>query len=99
MNTGKIKQIMGPVIDVEFDELLSLADERAQAPSFAELTARVDQALVDLDAVLEQRAGQGPAQDVQVPAGCQALTRAGKPCKNRALAGSRFCRVHQEPKN
>jgi hypothetical protein len=26
---------------------------------------------------------------------CQALTKAGQPCKNRALPGSTTCRVHQ----
>jgi hypothetical protein len=25
---------------------------------------------------------------------CQGLTRAGKPCKNRALPGSYYCRLH-----
>lgn len=28
-------------------------------------------------------------------ANCQALTRAGEPCRNRPVAGSPFCRVHQ----
>jgi WS/DGAT/MGAT family acyltransferase len=27
---------------------------------------------------------------------CQALTRAGKPCKNRAIPGSFYCRVHRQ---
>ena len=26
---------------------------------------------------------------------CQAMTKAGNPCKNYALADSEFCRVHQ----
>lgn len=26
---------------------------------------------------------------------CQALTKSGQPCKNEALPGSSFCRVHQ----
>ena len=26
---------------------------------------------------------------------CQALTKSGQPCKNRALPGSTTCRVHQ----
>jgi hypothetical protein len=37
----------------------------------------------------EQDASQGPR------APCQALTRNGNPCKNRALSGSEHCRVHQ----
>ena len=28
---------------------------------------------------------------------CQATTKAGAPCKNKAMLGSRFCRVHQMP--
>lgn len=28
------------------------------------------------------------------PGQCRAMTQAGKPCKNRALAGSAYCRVH-----
>ncbi|GIV68516.1 WS/DGAT/MGAT family O-acyltransferase [Caldilinea sp.] len=34
------------------------------------------------------------------PAACAALTAAGKPCKNRPMAGSPYCRVHQpKPKS
>ena len=31
----------------------------------------------------------------KAPVLCQATTREGKPCKNLALAGQRFCRTHQ----
>ncbi|MCI0519506.1 MAG: acyltransferase family protein [Chloroflexi bacterium] len=31
--------------------------------------------------------------------GCKGLTQSGKPCKNRALAGSRYCRVHRAREN
>lgn len=30
----------------------------------------------------------------RLPGQCQAITRAGRPCKNRARPASRFCRVH-----
>jgi WS/DGAT/MGAT family acyltransferase len=84
---------------VEFDELLQMAEEEAEVPSLAELSARVDEALAALDAILEKRGEREAAPDAAIHDGCQAQTRAGKPCKNRALAGSRFCRVHQEPKD
>jgi len=29
------------------------------------------------------------------PTKCQAITKAGNPCRNKPLAGSQFCRVHQ----
>jgi 1-acyl-sn-glycerol-3-phosphate acyltransferase len=33
--------------------------------------------------------------EVHIPTRCQALTKAGEPCKNSALAGSEYCRTHQ----
>jgi hypothetical protein len=58
-------------------------------------------------AELEQRAAQRQAEalaaavaEAATPAApgengrCQAATRSGAPCKNRALAGSSLCRVH-----
>ena len=33
---------------------------------------------------------------VSTPSACQALTKSGRPCKNVALAGSPYCRIHQE---
>jgi len=40
-----------------------------------------------------------PEQDAtdETPAVCQALTRDGNPCKNKALSGSDHCSVHQHP--
>jgi diacylglycerol O-acyltransferase len=40
-----------------------------------------------------------PAQDAtdDPPSVCQALTRDGNPCKNKALSGSDHCSVHQHP--
>jgi diacylglycerol O-acyltransferase len=43
---------------------------------------------------VEQAAPEPVAEEA--PAGmCQALTKAGQPCKNRALPGASTCRVHQ----
>ena len=33
---------------------------------------------------------------VSTPAACQAMTKSGRPCKNMALPGSSYCRIHQE---
>ena len=33
---------------------------------------------------------------VSSPAACQAMTKSGRPCKNMALPGTSYCRVHQE---
>ncbi len=90
----------------EFDALLVRARKAKETPSFREIGARLDDLIATLDAILEERS-IARAPDSSKTAGtdaepadalehCQALTKAGKPCKNYALAGSRFCRVHQE---
>jgi hypothetical protein len=39
------------------------------------------------------------AQPQADPDRCQAITKAGRRCKNRSLDGSDFCRVHQKNKD
>ena len=70
----------------EFDELAALARQAQEAPGLQEAAARLDRAMETLDTLQ-----QGERASEQ----CQALTQAGKPCKNRALPGSSFCHVHQ----
>lgn len=50
----------------------------------------------DLIAQVEANAYQGavPIAAAGEPGLCKATTQAGKPCKNRAMAGSAYCRVH-----
>jgi len=92
----------------EFDDLLALARKAQETPSLREIAARLDEVTATLDAVLEKRGAQqapGPVlapdadkAEVEPPEAadrCEARTKTGKPCKNRPLAGSRFCRVHQ----
>ena len=55
---------------------------------FARLLAEVQAAAAD---TLAAQAGAAQAE----PTHCAATTAAGTPCKNRALAGSAYCRVHQ----
>ena len=95
----------------EFDELLAMAQKPEEAARFEAMAATLDETLARLDAVLEEEAeaaapaqGEAPTDEQEVAvaaapeetaAQCQALTKAGKPCKNRALPGSDFCGVHQ----
>jgi WS/DGAT/MGAT family acyltransferase len=83
---------------VEFNELLTKAHGRNGMTTIKEMSAMLDDVLVTLDAILEeqQEAGPTPGEETQpTPSRCQALTVAGQPCKNKALPGSEFCRVHR----
>jgi diacylglycerol O-acyltransferase len=88
----------------EFDELLAMAQaaemapQAAESPGFKALTAKLDGTLTAMDALLEAKEGIGEPGPVlaNVPERCQALTRAGKPCKNQALSGSSYCQAHQQ---
>jgi WS/DGAT/MGAT family acyltransferase len=91
---------------VEFDELLVRARGREGMATIKEMSAMLDSALATLDEMIEEQAGPGATPAVEAEAGlepaseegpaqCQAVTKAGKPCKNKALPGSSFCRVHQ----
>jgi WS/DGAT/MGAT family acyltransferase len=95
----------------EFDELLALAQEPVVAPTVADMSARLDDTLAKLDAMLAERSSEeeiqeeGPLEEAAghvapapegAPVYCQALTKAGKPCRNRPLPGSNYCRVHQK---
>jgi WS/DGAT/MGAT family acyltransferase len=44
----------------------------------------------------EEEAVSAEPASAKRPDGCQALTKAGQQCKNRALADSDFCHVHQD---
>jgi hypothetical protein len=66
------------------------------ADSIAAMTASLDEALQKVTALLEEREG-GPDETTQEQVEhCQALTKAGQPCKNRPLPGSDYCRVHHQ---
>jgi hypothetical protein len=89
---------------VEFEQLRQLSRElattgahaKAPAPadSIAALTAQVDELLQKVTTLLEEREPT-PEERSQKEAGhCQALTKAGRPCKNPPLPGSDYCRVH-----
>jgi diacylglycerol O-acyltransferase len=88
--------------EAEFRELLEMADEarrtqRAEGtPGLEDVIGQLGETLAALDAVLEDQDREREASPSVAPERCQALTKAGQPCKNRPLSGSRYCRVHQE---
>lgn len=67
----------------EFDALMNLVQE-AEAVAAAETVAVKTEEMV----VAETAVAVEPTQ-------CQAMTKNGRQCRNRALAGSEFCRMHQ----
>jgi diacylglycerol O-acyltransferase len=53
-------------------------------------------AVPEVDDQVSVEADSPAAQEAPEPGLCQAQTRAGKPCKNRALPGMTACRVHSK---
>jgi WS/DGAT/MGAT family acyltransferase len=79
----------------EFDELLAMArrEKGEEMTTIQEMLVMLDGALETVDTMLEeQEAGDG---SVAEQSQCAAVTKAGNPCKNKALPDSEFCRVHQ----
>jgi WS/DGAT/MGAT family acyltransferase len=68
----------------ELADLMEVAHRARDAQELSQVATELDETpkAVDLPAKAPER--------------CQALTQAGKRCKNRPLPGSRFCRVHQD---
>jgi WS/DGAT/MGAT family acyltransferase len=77
----------------EFDGLLALARSIEAMSRSSEPLAQLDQALDSLDALLED---EGELTVVKGDGRCQALTQAGRRCKNSSLPGSAFCHIHQQ---
>jgi hypothetical protein len=81
----------------EFDELRDAAGRTAMTPDLKEAISGLDQALEKLDGVLDERGRKPKSALLEEPGRCRALTKAGNRCKNRMLAGSDCCHVHQSP--
>jgi WS/DGAT/MGAT family acyltransferase len=80
----------------EFDALLGAVGGTRRSADVRRMSVLLDGALAKLDALLEE-ARPTPAVTVETAsASCQALTKAGKACRNRALPGSLFCQVHRD---
>jgi len=80
----------------EFDELLALARWTEESASPEEPATGPDQEPAVRDTPPEAEAEGGPQGTSGDTGHCQALTKAGAPCKNRPLPGSRFCHAHQD---
>jgi hypothetical protein len=81
--------------EAEFGALLSQAEEAGEPVSLSASLSVLDDALVTLQELLDgRREGSDPRAE-EIADHCQALTRAGVPCRNRPLPGARTCHVHQ----
>ncbi len=87
----------------EFDELMATARGGKRMTTIKEMMAMLDGALATVDTMLEEQASEvaatpEPAAEEKEAAAkrCGALTKAGNQCKNYALPGSEYCRMHQE---
>jgi diacylglycerol O-acyltransferase len=79
----------------EFDDLVAMARRAAACPTVKTVAAQLDEALASLDALLATNSDEA-AEGLASEARCQALTKAGEPCKNRALPGSPYCWRHKQ---
>ena len=80
----------------EFDELFELAHKEEESAGPEEPASWPEEEPEIPAPSLDAGGEDSPAEAAGDPERCQALTKAGTPCKNRPLAGSRFCYVHQE---
>jgi hypothetical protein len=90
----------------EYQQLRELTEEleSAGAPaeaatptdSIAGITARLDEAIQKVTALLEEREAAPDETTQEQVERCHALTKAGQPCKNRPLPGSDYCHVHHQ---
>jgi WS/DGAT/MGAT family acyltransferase len=77
----------------EFDTLLALA---LQVPASArELPDMLDDTMATLDELLAAKPVASERVMEETRARCRAMTKAGRRCKNPALAGSDYCHTHQ----
>jgi len=76
--------------------MVGFATDASLAPNPKEIVAGFEAEVAEMQSWLH--AAPEPeevAQSIE-PARCQALTKEGKPCKNRALPGKTKCRVHSQ---
>jgi WS/DGAT/MGAT family acyltransferase len=78
-------------LEAEYHELLKVARAEEPAPGPGAAATELSETLEALDEALEAEAAPSGLRDR-----CQALTKAGHRCKNRALPGSAYCGVHKK---
>ena len=82
--------------EAEFTALQQAAQESRDVSGLEEATRQLDETLKALETMPPEGAEESEEAATRAVERCQALTRAGEPCKNPPLAGSDFCYVHQE---
>jgi WS/DGAT/MGAT family acyltransferase len=80
--------------EAEFEALLELAREMEEMTSPSDIMVELDDALETLDSLLKATVSESKSLSAETRLQCQASTKAGRQCKNRALPGSGFCHVH-----
>jgi diacylglycerol O-acyltransferase len=81
---------------VEFDALLEIARATPQPPPPSDLVAALEATLAALESILDGEDWQAASAEEDTPDRCQAQTKSGRRCRNRASSGSRFCHLHQQ---
>ena len=83
--------------------LVGFATDASLAPNPEEIVAGFEAEVAEMRCWLhaapapeEVAQSVEPAAQSTEPARCQAMTKEGKPCRNRALAGKTTCRVHSQ---
>jgi diacylglycerol O-acyltransferase len=79
----------------EFNLMLDIARKRLTTPKGERMASMLDGALETLDTLLAEAATPPTHGNGDQPILCQSITRDGRPCRNRPLSGSRYCRWHQ----
>lgn len=79
----------------EFEALLDQTQKLEATYSAKDLSAMLDDALATLDMLLDGGVAPASTAVADSPARCQALTLAGRRCKNRPFSGTDYCRIHQ----
>ena len=75
--------------------LVGFATDASLAPNPKEIVAGFEAEVAEMQSWLHAAPEPEEAAQSAEPARCQALTKEGKPCKNRALPGKTTCRVHR----
>jgi len=80
---------------------VGFATDASLAPNPKEIVAGFEAEVAEMQSWLHAAPEPGevaqstePAAQMTEPPRCQAMTKEGKPCKNRALPGKTTCRVH-----
>jgi len=82
--------------ETEFAALQGAAREAREISNLEEIADQLDQTLQILETISPEQVHENAEAGPRAPERCQAMTKAGRHCKNPPLAGSDFCYVHQE---